>query len=639
MKQIKIISLDIENFKGIRKLNLALGGKSANLYGENATGKTSVYDALTWLLFGKDSKGNAKFSIKPLDASGNTSAGVMPTVSADLAVDGKNIRLRKQLREKWEKHRGGQERYAGNTVDYYIDDVPVKENQYKVYISELVTEETFRALTNTYRFCRDMAWKDRRSILFDLAAVASDAQLLKEARFDALRDEIGNRTVDDFRAMLAKKRKDTNSELNLLPARVDECEKQLNELPDKFDPTQRDALVDDINRLRGELVALNNDESRNAKRNEIRSVELQLRELTAENEQFRRSQDVPVVDERADLQRAIDRVKSSMRRVNAQIQEREKSIEDAEERLNYYRSQWKQENSRKYTSGACPTCGQALPADMEREAEKKFEAAKKSALDRLVADSEYVKQRAAADRESLAGLRKAIIDSEDELRQLDDRLAHAAEPQQVIIEDLPDYAECRAQMETHIAELNAALQDWDAHTVAERERLHDEIAEKDMLKAAQDKIASSVQLRQSLEKRIAEIEQEKRSKAAYIEKIDNLLDLCEDFVQFKVERVSAAVNHRFELVSFRLFTEAINGSLQDCCDAMVDGVPYNDLNSAMQINAGLDCIHTLSEFYGVKVPLFVDNAESVTKLHDMDTQVIRLIVSENDKELRCEAWA
>lgn len=636
MKEIKILTLDIENFKGVRRLNLALDGKSANLYGDNATGKTSVYDALTWLLFGKDSKGNAKFSIKPLDASGNTSAGVMPTASAELDVDGKTVSLRKQLREKWEKHRGGQERYAGNTVDHYIDDVPVKENQYKAYISELVSENTFRSLTNTYRFCRDMPWKERRSILFDLAAVESDAQLLKAPQFDTLRAEIGSRTVDDFRAMLAKKRKDANSELNLLPARVDECEKQLAGLPETFDSTQRDALADDINRLRGELAALDNDESRNAKRNEVRAAELQLRELIAENDRFRRSQDVPVVDEREDIQRAIDRVKSSMRHVKAQIADREKSIADAEERLDYYRAQWKREHSREYTGGTCPTCGQALPEAMEREAKKKFEAAKTAELDRLIADSEYVKQRKKADRESLEGLKKAIVDSEDELRQLNDRLAHAAEPQPIVVEDMPDYAERKAEMETHIAELNAALQDWDAHTVAERERLRDKIAEKDILKTAQDKIESSVQLRQSLENRIAEIEQEKRAKAQYIEKIDYLLDQCEGFVQYKVERVSAAVNHRFELVSFRLFTEAINGSLQDCCDAVVDGVPYSDLNNAMQINAGLDCIHTLSEFYGVKVPLFVDNAESVTKLHEMDTQIIRLVVSENDKELRCE---
>ena len=66
MKNIKISKIEIENFKGIRRLTLDLNGRSASLYGDNATGKTTVYDALTWLLFGKDSHDNTKFSIKPL---------------------------------------------------------------------------------------------------------------------------------------------------------------------------------------------------------------------------------------------------------------------------------------------------------------------------------------------------------------------------------------------------------------------------------------------------------------------------------------------------------------------------------------------------------------------------------------------
>ena len=112
MKNIKISKIEIENFKGIRRLTLDLNGRSASIYGDNATGKTTVYDALTWLLFGKDSHGSTKFSIKPLDAAGNTTLGVMPTVTGTLDVDGARFTLRKQLREKWEKHRGGAERYS-----------------------------------------------------------------------------------------------------------------------------------------------------------------------------------------------------------------------------------------------------------------------------------------------------------------------------------------------------------------------------------------------------------------------------------------------------------------------------------------------------------------------------------------------
>ena len=65
-----------------------------------------------------------------------------------------------------------------------------------------------------------------------------------------------------------------------------------------------------------------------------------------------------------------------------------------------------------------------------------------------------------------------------------------------------------------------------------------------------------------------------------------------------------------------------------------DGIPYISVNNGMKINLGIDIINTLSMAYGVRVPLFVDNAESVTNLETCGSQIIRLVVSENDKELR-----
>ena len=52
---MKILNLTLQNFKGIRNFSLDTQGKDVNIYGNNATGKTSLFDAYTWSLFGKDS--------------------------------------------------------------------------------------------------------------------------------------------------------------------------------------------------------------------------------------------------------------------------------------------------------------------------------------------------------------------------------------------------------------------------------------------------------------------------------------------------------------------------------------------------------------------------------------------------------
>ena len=65
-------------------------------------------------------------------------------------------------------------------------------------------------------------------------------------------------------------------------------------------------------------------------------------------------------------------------------------------------------------------------------------------------------------------------------------------------------------------------------------------------------------------------------------------------------------------------------------------VPYSTANKAAVVNAGLEIIATLSRHYGVRLPIVVDNAESVTELLPVDSQVIRLVVSAEDESLRVE---
>ena len=64
---------------------------------------------------------------------------------------------------------------------------------------------------------------------------------------------------------------------------------------------------------------------------------------------------------------------------------------------------------------------------------------------------------------------------------------------------------------------------------------------------------------------------------------------------------------------------------------MVDGTPYSDLNDAAKINAGLDIINAICKFEDVYVPIFCDNAESVNELLPTQSQMIRLVVTEDEK--------
>ena len=164
MKSIRINRLCLENFKCHRLLELDLRGRSASVYGDNAAGKTSIYDALTWLLFGKDSKGNGEKNIdlKPLGPDGQVADHqAITAVEAELDVDGQITTLRRTLREVWSAKRGsGQETFDGNTSEYFVDGVPQKKYGYDAKIREIVPEDVFRLLTSVSYFARDMGAVD-----------------------------------------------------------------------------------------------------------------------------------------------------------------------------------------------------------------------------------------------------------------------------------------------------------------------------------------------------------------------------------------------------------------------------------------------------------------------------------------------
>ncbi|HBF9958434.1 TPA: AAA family ATPase, partial [Clostridioides difficile] len=116
---------------------------------------------------------------------------------------------------------------------------------------------------------------------------------------------------------------------------------------------------------------------------------------------------------------------------------------------------------------------------------------------------------------------------------------------------------------------------------------------------------------------------------------EKILNLCELFIKTKVSLLESNISSKFKNVTFKLFKEQINGGIEETCEALINGVPFSNANTAGQINGGLDIINTLSNHFEVKMPIFVDNRESVNNLIDIDSQVINLIVS-NDNPLKIE---
>ena len=546
------------------------------------------------------------------------------------------------LREKWEKPRGSSiERYAGDTRDYYIDDVPLAENAYKRRIAELIDERQFKLLTDVWAVTKGMHWKDRRTLLAEICGLPEDKQLLSTApQFAELAEKVGRRTVDEYKSVLMKQRKDMNANLNTLPVRVDECSRMVTEL-ESLDfaaaHSESDRLQAERERVQGELVKLANNTLAAQARNELGALQNQLRELETENNAHLASQRVPVEDETPVLTAALDRAKCEADRLTRTVARETDYITTGENCLNDYRARWRAIDAEEFTETVCPTCHQPLPAEQVAEAREAFAAHQQQRKDTLLEDSKFVKRGIAAAQERLASAETALKNAQDEVQKAQAALDSYTPPVITEPENLPDYDRRRNAIQMLITDTEKRLDRLNSDTAAEKTRLETEHAELTRRKLESDAVLAKEQTLADTKKRIAELQTEQRKAAAEVEQMDRLIAMCEEFTRYRVQAITESVNSKFRLTRWRLFTEQVNGGLADCCEPMDrNGSTFEGTNNAMQINIGMDIIDTLSAHFGRRVPLFVDNAESVTHLQPIGSQVVRLVVSEQDKELRIE---
>ena len=641
---IRLKQLHLENFKCHRALTLDFGGGNASIYGDNATGKTSIYDALTWLLFGKDSAGNGEKSIdiKPLLPDGSVRDHQAVTeVEAVFLADGEEISLKRTYQEAWSTKRGSSEAtYDGNTSEYFVDGVPCKANAYKARVAELVDEDRFRLLTAVSFFPAVMPWQKRREMLFDLFGCMDDKRIMEtDSRFRPLYEAMGKLPLADFKKVVTQKRKGFMATRDEVPARISECEKTISDLSGMdFDgaEAQLSILNGRLNSLNAELLAIEQNTAVQRKEIDLKKATLDLESIERDNDRYRATQKsaVPSI---STMEEELRRVRSSLDSAKRSLEMRLRDIQKCDEAIAAAREQWKQINAEQFTEKTCPTCGQRLPENQIKESIAAFEADKKRRCSELVNRSQLYKSDKGQFQKEEQDTRQYIQELEANIREIEDRIRRAKDiSSKTVIADMPDYAEKKNAALSAVAAISAELTKLKEDASSSASGLRSRMSE---VKAEIDRVSGIAGLRNAYDyaqRRIKELREDAQAAADNLGQLERMLYLIDEYSRYKASFVENGINDKFHLAKFRLFREQANGGVEDRCDVVYDGVPYIGLNNGMKINVGIDIINTLSRAYGVTVPLFVDNAESVTNLEKTDCQVIRLVVSESDKELRIE---
>lgn len=633
---MKLTKLELLNFKGLKSFTINLNGDVV-IRGDNATGKTTVFDSVCWLLFGKDSLDRADFEIKTLNG-GEPIHKVNHEVTGTFTLDeGGTVELKRVYREKYSSPRGGEVTMTGHTTDYFVDGVPKKEKEYKEMVSSLVDESIFKLITNPLYFNETHSWQNRRKLLLEMCGDISDEDVI--ASHDELRRLAGlleGRTVDDHRKVVAAKKTAINKELDMIPVRIDEAMRNKPEITSDKAKLIRDieTLSAGIDEVEKQKAIIQNGFSSTEKESKIRDINRQLegqssKVLSDYHKQKQRLRDEYEVSLTKLKMVEVDRDRCADRR-----DELNKEIERESKRIITLQSEFDTFNAQQFNKESCPTCGQALPADKQEILEAEFNTNKSKKLEEwkgLIESAVKLK----ANYEEQQEIMVSKIDSlTTEASQYNDaynvkfkEYEAYSEPN---LEDDPVYADLKAQL------FLLEIDDEPGADTEKLTKLDEELSSMKSKKAGLETELNKFKLIDDINHRIFELENQQEKLVAEKNALDEASFLMDEFIKAKVDMLEESINARFKLARFKMFNVMLNGNVEECCETTYKGVPYRSMNNAARINVGLDIINALTSYYKVNAPVFIDNAEAVTEFVPVNSQTIKLIVDESKPQLTVE---
>lgn len=653
MKKIIIKKLHLLNFKGMRDFTIEFNDTITTVSGGNGLGKTTIFDAFTWLLFGKDSQDRKAFDIKTYDASGKTIERIPHEVSGLLVVNGEEISLCRRFNEKWTKKRGtSEEVFTGNEEERLYNDVPMSLKDWSEKINAICSEQVFKFITNPWYFSAQKT-DVQRAMLFRMAGDVSDTEIAKGNKdFETLLAGITGKTMDEYKREIVAKKRRLKSEIEAIPQRIDERKRDVSAL--EFDILGRKIdfaeLEKELEIKQKELVEVEAQisdiaKAYNAKQDARISKGRELAEVR--RAMFDRETEIKNNVQRAtkadfetqeELKEQVERLKAKKERLQNNIDAAFEALEACRKRRESLIAEWQEINAETLSFNeddfVCPTCHRRFEIEeIEAKQTEIKERFNKNKVERI----EDNNRRGKANKAQMDTYNEDIAKCNSEIDTITAKIAEYKENPLLtkeivvpdanhIIEDDKEYKELVAKAQALQTNIDNDTDKPDTDALEEHKR---------KILADMDNIKSSMANKAQIERnntRIAELEDELRNQSEELARLEGIEFTMQQFAKARVEAIEDKINGMFTIMKFKMFDTQINGGEVETCEAMADGIPYSTQNNAMRFNIGIDIINAICKSEGITAPIFADNSESVNDIIPTPSQLIRLVVTK-DKEL------
>ncbi|MCK5601547.1 hypothetical protein KAR91_06760 [Candidatus Pacearchaeota archaeon] len=645
MKTITLKQQHLQSWKAAHDQTIDFQNRT-HIYWANEKGKTTIKEAFEWLVFGKHPKGKTDIDIKTKynrltkshypEQEINTVIHHLDHISkAIIDIDGNGIELKKTFHETWDK---SLKKMKGHTTDHSFDKHKLAEGKYKAKIAEIIDEKTFQILTDPLYFPQTLPWKESRNILISMCPKVDQTTV---EGYEKIKELIQSWSAEE-------KKVDVKSEIKKSKTAKEKIQPAINENHNHFiDVGPELRKIEDVNADKADIQEKINRVNSGSSGQEIKNqiAELNTQIIEAKNvfnaEKLKKEEIITASGKTGkeaivSTQDQIDELKgenSGKQTIIDAGDNRKAELITGFKRISSLVVQKREENF--VATDKCFNCEQPLPESMTEKSRQNFNLKKAEALQQFQKDLDIISSEG---KELKEKREKFTVDIAENLKLIEPKKA-----------ELVKYNDSRDSKVAEITALRLTKPDVSL-LEAKKTDLESKIKEPVDVSEYVDQIevldtevkqvnqrALNVDENKKYTKRIGELEKEDDVLSERIAELETQLIQLDEFIVAEVKEHSKAINAMFEIANFKMFDIQVNGNIDNnVCEAMKDGIPFNCLNSAAQIQVGIDIIKTLQKYYGIKVPIFVDNRESVTEIPDIDCQVISLFVSPQDEEIRIE---
>lgn len=616
---MKIIfkEIRIKNFKGITELYLNFNENKNILEGENGIGKTTVLDAITWCLFGKNFADKQQFPIKPI-IDGEERNDLITSVS---------ITLNETLIERtWD---------TATTIK--VDGVKFGVNEFKDYLREkfLITDEEFKSLSNI-DYIPSLHWKDLRSLIMGLVGEIKNEEVYAKGDFDLIKDKIESVGVDKTIEDIKETKTNLNNEIKKLTGNIDQKtndiqslvveESEVKELEtrkvaikkeiDKFnelkiEKASQDEEVRKLERMKQEKIANENEKQR-------------LKDLNTEYQRTYDSSniDVAILKENKIKQKTndIENIKKDIERLDL---EKSTLIAEREELRSKYDVEVNKEI--KVENSTCTACGQPLPESKIQEVLSKLKLESKQLINTYVAKAKDKLTRMNEIDVVITSYNERIESLNTEIEKVKIQEVDSTQESPIQIQmkqniesnnnKIEDLQQQNKKLEESIQILEAKIKEHKVIEIEDTMTLQNELEEITKRLAVSDTIKIFKDQLKELENKHQDLLTEK----------ELLNDKEQQLILFnntRAEMLRERVKHNFKIADFITQEETKDGKLVETFKISINGIEYSALNTGHKILVALDLIDNIQRMKDKRLPILIDGLGELTRLPELETQLI-----------------